>query len=143
MCRGLQRLRKTAQEIVLRAGLATGFEFLVLIDLGAGEIIYCGTTEQTTRVGLPSYDVFKGKAVEVHHNHPRSSPLSVEDVLTAAHYEEIIRMYAHGHDGRSWGCEIKKRWGLIPALHKAVIDKGEGGFIEGLAADGLVDACGP
>lgn len=88
----------TAASWVRREGKATGNEHIAVVDNATGRIIHAGTDAKTDFLSFDPGRLRDGESVIIHHNHPASGGLSVQDVVMIAN-PGVTHVTAIGHDG--------------------------------------------
>jgi N12 class adenine-specific DNA methylase len=85
---------------VTQKGIETGHEYIAVVDNRTGEIVHAGTNGLKRQLG---FDTDNGAdepgAYTIHHNHPYSTAISLDDILLARASPGISHVVAHGHDG--------------------------------------------
>lgn len=106
------QLDAQAKDYCLKQGRSTGNEHLVCYDEFTGEVI-------ARQEGDRSSVTFDGpllaklrderNSIVLHHNHPRSSSLSLPDMLVVTRQPGAKGIWAHGHNGSSFYAERGRR----------------------------------
>jgi hypothetical protein len=115
--------RQISADYVLREGRRTDTEHLRWIDLATGELspeIEEGTEKEVgfgPELGKALDD--PSRAIEVDHNHPNSSPLSVQDLAILSTKPGCYGVRALGHDGSIYAASRPARHDIRGAFKKA------------------------
>lgn len=96
-----------AGRAVLEAGRRTGNEFITVANRRRGTILPIETSGANDAVALtPQMRAFlTDRGGEVHHNHPRSSSLSGQDLVQSARFG--AKVVAYGHDGSVYAAKAR------------------------------------
>jgi len=99
------RLDTEQRDYVLENGRTNGVEFLSNYDMETGEILGRADGEKSF-VGFPP-DLLLAisdvtRQISLHHNHPKSSSFSGQDLFMLNEYEGMREIWAHGHNGSSY-----------------------------------------
>lgn len=86
-----------AHNTVLKHGLATGTERVVVIDSKTGRIV-ADETGSATRVAWRVSPKYSGSLIVVH-NHPMSTPFSTTDLCSFGSVKQLQVMSVQGHSG--------------------------------------------
>lgn len=101
-------LDKEAKAYVLERGRATGNEHLIAFDANSGTEFARDAGDRdsvTLNQRLKEALADSTRAIVLHHNHPRSSSLSLPDVKIGTLSPGAQGIWAHGHDGASFYAE--------------------------------------
>lgn len=134
-----------AKSYVMRMGEKTGNEHLVCYDRQTGETIETKEGDRssvTFTLKLVAALKDKRNSIVLHHNHPRSSSLSLPDMHVITSNPGAAGIWAHGHNGSSFYAErgkFKFSKATVNALYDTIHGK-----LQALVTAGIVtvaDAC--
>ncbi len=101
----ISELQYEARQYVLNKGEATGWEHLVAFDVNTGNEFMRHTSRKPREVKFDRHQMAMlqspGNRLEITHNHPSSSSLSIPD-LRVSTLPGVSRIVAVGHDGTTY-----------------------------------------
>ncbi len=141
------RLDEEQKSFVVNQGRATGVEQLSAYDEVTGEL-FDRNTGSASHVSIPPrMDAAlqdPNRSVVVHHNHPRSTSFSGQDITMLMRLPGMRSIWAHGHDGSSYYAErgvqpsIPTFQAVQTMVYNTLIDFVKRNKIDGMDA-GVVD----
>lgn len=110
---------KEAKHVVIEGGEKTASEWGYAYDR-AGRHLATWTDSSASSLPLEPKLLPElwspGAGVTLHHNHPRSSSFSADDLSAFAHLPGLDVLVAHGHDGSQYQVTVGGRDGLSEAI---------------------------
>lgn len=116
------KLDGDARSYVVGHGKATGCEYLFAYDLDTEKEICRHSDGEPERVGIPATLAAAGadarRRIVIHHNHPNGSSLSAADLRLFEYLPGVAAIFAHSHDGKTYGTTILQRGNIGRALRQ-------------------------
>jgi hypothetical protein len=99
-----------AQDYVVRRGRETGNEFVLAIDKDGNVLAHGHGDRRSAGISddMASALADGTREIVVHHNHPRNSPLSLQDIAQLG-WPGMRAIWAHGHGGGVSRAELTER----------------------------------
>lgn len=113
-----------AKRVVLDGGKKTDSEWGYAYD-GSGRHLATWTESDKSSLGIEPKLLPElwapGSAVSLHHNHPRSTSFSREDLTVFSQLPGLETLVAHGHDGSMYRVAVGDREGLSEAVELVAV----------------------
>lgn len=125
-----KKLDSECRSFVVGKGKRTGHEHLIGYRATDGKRLGYSTSGRADAVAIPhsmaAYAKDKRGRLVIHHNHPRGTSLSREDLFNLSRLPGTLEVHAHGHE-KQWYLAISRRERQFESLL--------------LEADGAFDRC--